>query len=79
MLVVGSGIIFFYNIFGISKPVPEAILQINQQKQYLEQANETIIQLKKINGDLQIEVKNQDALVDSLRRQIEIVSTTTKK
>lgn len=78
VLVVGAGILVFYNIFGLSKPVPQAVLQVEQQKLYLEQANQTIIQLQKINNEMQIEIKSQDTMIDSLRRQIQILSTTTK-
>lgn len=79
VLIVGAGILVFYNIFGYNKPVPQAVQQVEQQKQYLEQANETIIQLQKINGQLQIEVKAQQQVIDSLRTQVQILSTTTKK
>lgn len=78
VLIVGAGILVFYNVFGFSKPVPQAVQQVEQQKQYLEQANQTIIQLQKINSEMQIEIKSQDTMIDSLRRQIQILSTTTK-
>ncbi len=78
VLIVGAGILVFYNLFGISKPVPAAVQQVEQQKLYLERANETIVQLQKINGEMQIEIKSQDTMIDSLRRQIQILSTTTK-
>ena len=78
VMIVGAGILVFYNLFGLSKPVPQAVQQVEQQRQYLEQANETILQLQKINGELQIEIKSQDTMIDSLRRQVQILSTTTK-
>ncbi len=79
VLFVGAGIAIFYNLFGLSKPVPQAVQQVEQQRQYLEQANDTIIQLKKINGDLQTEVKTQQQVISTLRAQIQVMSTTTKK
>lgn len=78
VLIVGAGITLFYNLFGLSKPMPEAVRQVEQQKEYLEQANETIVQLKKINGDLQAEVKNQQQTIDTLRAQVQVMSTSTK-
>lgn len=79
ILIVGAGILLFYNLFEYVRPVPAAVQQVEQQRYYLEQANQTIIQLQKINNQMQSEIMSQQKTINELRAQIQVLNTATKK
>lgn len=79
ILVGGASMLLFYNLFAYIRPVPAAVQQVEQQRYYLEQANETIIQLQKINHELQAEIIAQQKTIDQLRAQTLSAPNTNKK